>query len=106
MAKTDNKIHPGQFVKAEIISPSGLSITEAAVVLGITRQALSGFLNLQTSLSAEMAIRLEKAFGVSMETLMRMQNDYDISLAHQKAREIDVDRYVPIATRSEQPRLI
>lgn len=87
--------HPGGFVKTEIIEPLGLSVTEAARVLGVTRATLSMLLNQRTALSADMAIRIEKAFGVSMETLMRMQNSYDIAQAHKKEREIVVARYVP-----------
>jgi addiction module HigA family antidote len=98
--------HPGGFVKSEIIEPLALSVTDAAQALGITRAALSTFLNEHASLSPEMAIRLEKAFGVSMETLMRMQNSYDIALAHEKKGEISVSRYVPKAPNEPQPKLI
>jgi addiction module HigA family antidote len=87
--------HPGSFVKTEIIDPLGLSVKEAAHVLGITRQALSTFLNGQSDLSPEMAIRLDKAFGVSLETLMRMQNTFDIAKARARAGEIEVARYAP-----------
>lgn len=90
-----NPAHPGGLVKTEIIEPLDLSVTEAARVLGITRAALSAFLNERTSLSPEMAIRLEKAFGVSMETLMRMQNSFDIAQARKREGEITVERYVP-----------
>ncbi len=86
--------HPGGFVKTEIIEPLGLSVTDAARALGITRTALSTFLNEHTSLSADMAIRIEKAFGVSMDTLMRMQNSFDIAQAHRRQSEIVVERYV------------
>ncbi len=86
--------HPGGFVKTEIIEPLGLSVTDAARALGITRAALSTFLNEHTSLSADMAIRIEKAFGVSMDTLMRMQNSYDIAQAHRRQSEIVVERYL------------
>ena len=89
--------HPGGFVKTEIIEPLGLSVTDAARALGITRAALSTFLNEHTSLSADMAIRIEKAFGVSMDTLMRMQNSFDIAQAHRRQSEIAVERYVPKA---------
>lgn len=89
-----NPAHPGGFVKAEIIVPLGLSVTEAASVLGITRAALSAFLNQRSSLSADMAIRIEKAFGVSMEMLMRMQNSFDIARARKREGEIAVARYV------------
>jgi addiction module HigA family antidote len=94
--------HPGGFVKTEIIEPLGLSVTDAAQVLGITRAALSAFLNARTSLSPDMAIRMEKAFGVSMETLMRMQNSFDIAQAHKREGQIDVARYVPESTAAER----
>ncbi|ARS27583.1 HigA family addiction module antitoxin [Sphingomonas sp. KC8] len=85
--------HPGGFVKQEILAPHGLSVTEAADVLGVTRPALSALLNERAHLSPDMALRLEMAFGVSMETLMRMQNDYDISLARKRASRIRVRPY-------------
>ncbi len=97
--------HPGSFVKIEVIEPLRLSVTDAAKALGITRQAMSGFLNQQTVLSAEMAIRIEKAFGVSMETLMRMQNSYDIAQAHKRAGAIKVARHNPKAKTAPQPGL-
>ena len=53
-------------------------MTAAAEVLGVTRVALSAFLNERSSLSPDMALRIEKAFGVTMDTLMRMQSSYDI----------------------------
>ena len=63
--------HPGGFVKHEIIDPLGLSVTRAAEVLGVTRATLSTLLNERANLSPEMAVRIEKAFGASMDTLMR-----------------------------------
>jgi len=101
----ENPPHPGSFVKTELIDPLGLSVKEAATVLGITRQALSTFLNGQSDLSPEMAIRLDKAFGVSLETLMRMQNAFDIAKAKAKAGKIDVARYVPDQKTKKQPGL-
>ncbi|GJE70742.1 HigA family addiction module antitoxin [Methylorubrum podarium] len=86
-------VHPGGFVKSEIIEPHGLSVTDAARALGITRAALSAFLNEHSALSPEMALRLEKAFGVSMETLMRMQNSFDIAQARKRAGEIKVEPF-------------
>jgi antitoxin HigA-1 len=94
-------VHPGGFVKTEIIEPLRLSVTQAASILGITRAALSAFLNARSALSPEMAIRIEKAFGVSMDTLMRMQNSHDIAQAHKRAGEITVDRYVPPTASAE-----
>lgn len=90
-----NPPHPGSFVRAEIIEPAELSVTAAAEVLGVTRPALSNFLNERAALSPEMALRLEKAFGVSMDTLMRMQNSFDIAQARKREREIDVAPYRP-----------
>ena len=74
-----NPPHPGGFVWTEILEPLKLSVTAAAAALGVTQAALSAFLNERSALSPEMALRIEKAFGVSMETLMRMQGSYDIA---------------------------
>jgi addiction module HigA family antidote len=82
--------HPGGFVKSEIIEPLGLSVTAAAQVLGVTRATLSTLINEHSQLSSEMALRVEKAFGFSMDTLMRMQNSYDIARARKREGEINV----------------
>lgn len=87
-------VHPGGFVKHEIIERHGLSVTDAARVLGVTRPALSALLEERASLSPEMALRIEKAFGVSMDTLMRMQTSYDIAQARKREGEIDVAHFV------------
>jgi addiction module HigA family antidote len=92
--------HPGGFVKTELLEPLGLSVT-AARVLGVTRAALSALLNERSSLSPDMAIRMEKAFGISMETLMRMQNSHDIAQAHKREAGIVVARYVPDIAAAE-----
>jgi addiction module HigA family antidote len=91
--------HPGEFVKAEIVAPLGLTITQAAGVLGVTRVALSAVLNARADLSPEMALRVEKAFGVSMDTLMRMQGSYDIARARERGAGLKVARFrgVPAA---------
>jgi antitoxin HigA-1 len=88
-----NPSHPGGFIRTEIFEPLGLSVTEAAFALGVTRPALSAFLNERASLSPDMAIRIEKAFGLKLETLMRMQNAYDIALARRRAPSIKVKRF-------------
>lgn len=85
-----NPAHPGGFVKSEIIEALELSVTGAAKALGVTRAALSAVLNERARLSPEMALRFEKAFGVSMDTLMRMQNSYDIAQARTRGGEIKV----------------
>ena len=92
-----NPAHPGGFLRTEIIEPLQLSVTDAAKVLGVTRPALSALLNQRADLSPEMALRIEKAFGVSMDTLMRMQNSYDIAKARRREGEIKVERFVPKA---------
>lgn len=86
-------VHPGEFIRTEVLGPYGLSVKEAANVLGVVRPTLSALLNTRASLSAEMALRIEKAFGVSMDTLMRMQNSYDIAQARKREGEIDVAPY-------------
>lgn len=83
-----NPAHPGGFVKSEIVEALGLTVTDAATALGVTRPALSALLNERAHLSPEMALRIEKAFGVSMDTLMRMQNSFDI--AETRKREADI----------------
>jgi addiction module HigA family antidote len=88
--KMKNPAHPGGFVKSEVIEPLRLSVTDAAHALGVTRPALSAFLNERAHLSSDMALRIEKAFGVSMDTLMRMQNSYDIAQARKREKEIKV----------------
>ncbi|MES5100902.1 HigA family addiction module antitoxin [Agrobacterium sp. BA1120] len=88
-----NPAHPGGFIKSEIIEPLGLSVTAAAQVLGVTRAALSALLNERSHLSSEMALRIEKAFGVSMDTLMRMQNSFDIAQARKREGEINVEPF-------------
>jgi addiction module HigA family antidote len=88
-----NPPHMGSFIRTEIIEPHGLSVTAAAGVLGISRMALSNLLNEKAGLSAEMAIRLEKAFGVSRELLMRMQMNYELAQARQREDTIKVKRY-------------
>lgn len=86
-------VHPGDWLRTEIIEPHGLNVTEAARHLGVTRQALSTLLNSRAGLSAEMAIRFEKAFGVKADTMLRMQIAHE--LVHARAREdrIQVERF-------------
>lgn len=93
-----NPIHPGDFIKTEIIEAHGLSVTAAAKVLGVSRPALSNLVNQNADLSGEMALRIEKAFGVTMDTLMRMQAAFDIARARRDADKIRVRRYQPDAS--------
>lgn len=92
-----NPAHPGGFIKHEIIEPLELTVTAAAGALGVTRATLSALLNERAHLSPEMALRVEKAFGVSMDTLMRMQNSYDIAKTRKREGEIDVSPFDDLA---------
>src|ERR1700687_3871611 len=90
-----NPPHPGDFIRTEIIEPAGLSVTAAAAALRVSRPALSSLLNSKADLSGEMALRIEKAFGVKMETLMRMQSAYDIARTRAREKSIRVGPYAP-----------
>jgi addiction module HigA family antidote len=90
-------LHPGEFIRTEIIEPFGLSVTGAAEVLGVSRPALSSLLNGKADLSGEMALRIEKAFGFRMDTLMRMQSAYDIARTRTRTTKVHVRRYRPAA---------
>lgn len=90
-----NPVHPGRFLRSEIIEAHDLSVTAAAKVLRVSRPTLSSLLNAKADLSGDMALRFEKAFGVDMETLMRMQNSYDIAQTRGRAKKIHVERYQP-----------
>jgi len=88
----------------EIIEPLGLSVTKAAQVLGVTRPALSALLNGRAALSSDMALRVEKAFGVRMDTLLRMQTAFEIAEARDRESNIKVKRYIAKTTCRPQPR--
>jgi addiction module HigA family antidote len=94
MNRMAKPVHPGQFIRMEILEPLHLTVTRAAEALNITRPALSALLNERASLSPEMALRIEKAFGVKMDTLLRMQTAHDIAEARTRADEIEVHPFV------------
>ncbi len=85
-------VHPGPWLKRQMVEPYGVTVKELAGHFGVSRQALSGLLNGHANLSAEMAIRFEKAFGVKADTLLRMQAAYDIARAREHEDEIKVGR--------------
>ncbi len=87
--------HPGAIVREEILAPLNLNVTKAARALGVRRATLSGLLNGKAALSPEMALRIEKAFGVSMEMMLRIQIDWDIAATRQREQESVVPRYDP-----------
>ena len=93
-----NPPHPGDFVRTEIIEAAGLTVTAAAEALHVSRPALSSLLNGKADLSGEMALRIEKAFGVRMDTLMRMQSSYDIARTRRRQKEIKVRRVLLATT--------
>ena len=88
--------HPSDFIRTEIIEELGLNVTRAAEILGVRRATLSDLLNGNAALSPEMALRIEKAFGVGMDMLLRMQAWYDASQMRARAGEISVRRYEPV----------
>jgi antitoxin HigA-1 len=87
--------HPGLSVRFDCLEPLGLSVTAAAKVLGITRQALNNLVNERAGISPEMAIRLDKAFGGTAEAWLVLQAAYDLAQARSKPLAIEVKRYVP-----------
>jgi addiction module HigA family antidote len=89
-----NPPHPGLSVRHDCIEPLDLSITEAADILGVTRQTLNNLVNGKSGISPEMAIRLDKAFGGGTETWLRLQMAYDLAQARQHESEIKVKRVV------------
>ncbi len=88
--------HPGEFIRAEIIEELGLTVSKAAEILGVRRATLSDLLHCKAALSPEMALRIEMAFDVSMDTLLRMQAWHDASRMRARADEISVERYQPV----------
>ncbi len=87
-----NPPHPGDFIRTEILSPAGLTVTTAAAALRVSRPTLSSLLNAKAALSGDMALRIEKAFGVKMDTFMRMQSSYDIVQTRKRENQIRVPR--------------
>jgi addiction module HigA family antidote len=92
-----NPSHPGLSIKHDCLEPLGLTVTQAANVLGVSRRQLSDLVNGHAGISPEMAIRLDKAFGGGAETWHRLQAAYDIALALKHADQIKVQRVAPRA---------
>lgn len=89
-------VHVGDWLKTEIVEPAGINVTTLAAHFGVSRQALSTLLNGHANLSADMAIRFEKAFGVKADTLLRMQTTYELAQARAHEANIKVAK-LPIA---------
>lgn len=92
-----NPPHPGLSVRYDCLEPLGLSVTEAAHRLGVSRKQLSDIVNCRSGISPEMAIRLDKAFGGGAETWYRLQSAYELAQAMKKADRIEVERLSPAA---------
>ena len=90
-----NPLHPGRIIRQDCLEPLGLTVTHAAKVLGVTRQALNNVVNEKAGVSPEMAIRLSKAFGSTPETWVRMQAAFDLAVALKDEKNILVERYQP-----------
>jgi len=91
-----NPVHPGLIVRNDCLEPLGLSVTEGAKVLGVTRQTLTKIVNGKSGISPEMAIRLTKAFGSTPEMWLRMQVAYDLAAVRKDESKIKVYRqHVP-----------
>ena len=92
-----NPPHPGLAVREDCLEPLGLTVTEGAKVLGVSRQALNNLVNGKAGITPEMAIRLDKAFGGGAEVWLRMQTSYDLAQALKTASSIKVKPYSPKA---------
>lgn len=88
-----NPSHPGEIVRCECLEPLGLSVTEAAKVLGVSRQTLNNLVNGKAGVSAEMAVRLSKAFGSEPEFWMRLQTNYDLAQVRRREVALGVKRF-------------
>ena len=89
--------HPGLSVRHDCLEPLGLSVTEAAKKLGVSRKQLSDVVNGRSGISPEMAIRLDKAFGGGAHTWYRLQAAYDLARALRNAPHIEVERLSTVA---------
>jgi addiction module HigA family antidote len=89
-----NPPHPGQSVRHDCLEPLGLTVTEGAAVLGVSRQALNNLVNGRAGVSPEMALRLAKAFGSTPEAWLRLQVAYDLAQVRKQENKIRVKRMV------------
>jgi addiction module HigA family antidote len=92
MMKMHNPPHPGEILRELCIKPLGLSITDVAEALGVTRKTLSAILNGRSGISPEMAVRLSLAFGTSSESWLNQQTQYDLWEAEKKRKRLNVKK--------------
>lgn len=88
-----NPVHPGNIIREDVIEPLGLNVTKAAEVLKVRRATLSDLLNGHATLTADMAVRIEQAFGPRADHLMEIQKNYSLAQARSRAKETGVERY-------------
>lgn len=94
MSHDESAVHPGEFLKAMVLDANRLTVTDAAVALGVTRPALSALINSRVDLSSDMALRIEKVFGIPIERMMRMQSDCDIARARKREDKINLQPFI------------
>ena len=87
--------HPGEILREDCLKPLGLTVTEAAKVLRVSRQTLSEIVNGRAGITPDMAIRLSKAFGSSARVWLGLQTKYDLWQAEQRNADLDIKRYQP-----------
>jgi antitoxin HigA-1 len=92
-----NPVHPGRIVRSACLASLGLTVTDGAKILGISRQALTNILTEKSAISPDMAIRLSKAFGSTPETWLQMQLAHDLAKALKHEKQIKVARYRGVA---------
>lgn len=90
-------VHVGDWLKTEIVEPAQISVKALAIHFGVSRQAMSNLLNGNSGLSADMAIRFEKAFGVKADTLLRMQTSYELAQVREHEDDIKVQKLQDVA---------
>jgi len=97
--------HPGLSVRHDCLKPLGLTITDGAKALGVSRQALNSLVNGKSGISPEMAIRLDNAFGGTADAWLALQTAYDLAQARKTAKNINVKRYIA-RQRQREPQLL
>ena len=95
--KMHNPPHPGEVIKELCLEPLGLSVTDAAKGLGVSRKTLSAILNGRSGISPEIALRLAKAFDTSPESWLNQQMQYDLWIVEQNLGELQVEKFINIA---------
>ena len=98
--------HPGKFIHTEILEELGLDTAQTAQMLGVDEESLAALVDAKTRLTPEMALRIEKAFAISMELLLRLQAWYDTEEMRAKGDAVEVQPYPPAwAAKADQPAM-